>query len=120
MSSTKNLGKKGEDLAINYLCKNGYKILASNWQYGKEEIDIVAETKELLVFVEVKLRSEEIFGKPYLAVNKAKQKKIIRVANQFILQHNLDKEARFDIISIVFNKSKLEIEHIERAFFATI
>ena len=60
MAESHNLGQKGEDLAAEHLKKAGYKILFRNWKWGKHEIDIIAENKDCVVFVEVKTRSDEL------------------------------------------------------------
>lgn len=117
---TKVFGDKGEELAKDFLIKKGFEIIAKNWYFGKEEIDIIGKIADYIVFIEVKTRSTDFFGKPYTFVTKTKQKKILKAANQFIFQNNVDLEARFDIVSIVTSNNKLEIDHIENAFFPTI
>ena len=64
MAESHNLGKKGEDLAVEHLWGKGYKILNRNWKSGKHEIDIIAENKDFIVFVEVKTRSENFLMSP--------------------------------------------------------
>ncbi|MBP3253165.1 MAG: YraN family protein [Bacteroidales bacterium] len=115
--STYQAGKKGEDTAVEFLEKKGYSILARNYVYRKKEIDIIARDKNTVVFVEVKERSTDYFGQPYDAVNMKKQKSIVTVADNYIRQHNIDMESRFDVVSIVFCKDGVPvIEHIESAF----
>jgi len=111
------LGNRGEDAATNFLVKKGYKIKARNWRFGKLEIDIIAEIKDFIVFIEVKSRSGTYFEQPFQAVTKKKQKFIINAANAYIENFKIDLEARFDIISIVQEKGKLKINHIEDAFY---
>ena len=62
MAESHNLGIKGEDLAAEHLKKSGYKILFRNWKWGKNEIDIIAEKDDTVVFVEVKTRTDEFLG----------------------------------------------------------
>ena len=62
MSESHNLGIKGEEIAAEHLKKSGYKILFRNWKWGKNEIDIVAEKDNTVVFVEVKTRTDEFLG----------------------------------------------------------
>jgi len=114
------LGNKGEDAAANFLTNIGYKIKARNWRFGKLEIDIIAETKDFIVFVEVKSRSGTYFEQPFQAVTKKKQKFIIKAANGYIDKFEIDLEARFDIISIVEQDNKFEINHIEDAFYPLV
>ncbi len=114
------LGNAGEDAAIEYLLKKGYRILARNKRYGYLEIDIIAEYKDILVFVEVKSRSGTYFEQPFQAVNFKKQKRIIKAANIYIEENEIELEARFDIISIVKKNDKFRIEHIEDAFYPSV
>ncbi|MXS72063.1 YraN family protein [Chryseobacterium binzhouense] len=119
MADHNELGKKAEDLAAEYLVKNGYKILVRNFRFQKSEIDIIAEKDHLIVVVEVKARSTDIFILPQEAVTKAKIKSIVLAANHFMEEFNKNQEVRFDIISVLPDKTgKLEIEHIEDAFEA--
>ena len=114
------LGKRGEDAATEYLAGKGYNIIARNKRYGHLEIDIIAEYKEMIIFVEVKSRSGTYFEQPFQAVTIKKQKKIIKAANIYIEENEIDLEARFDIISIVEENGKFKIEHIEDAFYPLV
>ncbi len=116
-TSTYNIGKQGEDLATEFLEKQGYRILERNFVHNKKEIDIIAQDKNTIVFVEVKERATDIFGEPFEAVNLRKQKRIINVADSYIRKHNIDLESRFDIISIVKSPNEeTKILHIKDAF----
>ncbi len=119
MAEHNDLGKKGEEIAEEYLKQKGYTVLATNWHYGKTEIDIIASQGGYIVFVEVKTRSTAYFGEPYTSVTKSKQKSLILTANAFVIQRNINLDARFDIISIVFKNGQPHIEHLERAFYPT-
>jgi len=114
------LGRQGELIACTHLQKNGYLILERNWRFGREEIDIIAEKDDLIVFVEVKTRQTNYTGDPVMAVNESKRKVIIRTANEYILSKNLENESRFDIIGIILNSKETTIDHVEDAFFPTI
>ena len=118
MAEHNDFGSQGEVLAQNLLTEKGYKILNTNWRYGHNEIDIIAQKDDIIVFVEVKTRSTTVFGEPESFVTREKQKAYIRLANHYIQQYNKTEEARFDIISMVINKYKKEIKHIEGAFSA--
>ncbi len=113
----KLLGAKGEDLAARFLRKKGYKILARNFKTPVGEIDIIAEDRGALVFVEVKTRSDESFGHPFEAVNHKKMNKI-RTTALYYLKNVCKKEvpSRFDVLSIRSREGKDEIEHILDAF----
>lgn len=119
--TTVEIGKEGEEIAVNYLKKQGYQILDRNWRFGKNnEVDIVALDKGQLVFVEVKSRKKAWLVSPSAAVNRAKQKILIRAANAYIQRHDMDLDARFDIITLEFEKDTYTLEHIDRAFYPTL
>lgn len=118
MDTSLKIGKEGEDKACQYLQDKGYQILERNYKAGKNEIDIIARHSGMVVFVEVKTRSTDLFAPPERAVNSAKQKAIIKVANSYIIQHNIEAEARFDIVAIVTQQGQTKINHIENAFWA--
>ena len=106
-------GLKGEIDACEYLENKKYKIIEKNYRNYIGEIDIVAQQKNVIVFVEVKLRSTFRFGRPSEAVDFRKQQKLRSVANLYLIQHKMtDKQCRFDIIEIVGQY----INHIENAF----
>lgn len=111
------LGKQGEDIACKFLMNKNFIILSRNFRAGKLELDIVAEKNNQLVVIEVKTRSYADIGEPWRAVTKHKQKQIIKAANAFIQKNNIHLETRFDIVSIIHNQFKTEIEHIEEAFY---
>lgn len=115
--NNKQKGNKGEELAVEYLIKKGYHIHRRNYISGKNEIDIVAQDKNTMVFVEVKERSTDYFGEPYKAVDFKKQQYIIKVADDYIRRYNIDLESRFDVISITIPPmGEAKIEHIIDAF----
>lgn len=119
MADHNELGKKAEDLAAEYLVKNGYKILVRNFRFKKSEIDIISEKDNLIIVVEVKARSTDFFILPKEAVTKGKIKAIVLAANHFMEEFNKNQEVRFDIISVLPDKKgNLEIEHIPNAFEA--
>ncbi len=109
-------GAKGEEIACNFLLTRGYSILERNYRWKHLEVDIIALKEEELVFVEVKTRNSTIFGEPYSAVTRAKQKQIIQVANAYINSKKLDYYSRFDVFSIILNRNETKIEHIEYAY----
>jgi len=120
MSNRAALGIRGEELAAGWLRQHGYIIRDRNWRSGRTEIDIIAETSEFIVFVEVKTRSADYQVSPADAVNVPKQRTIIFAASNYLNQYNLDKEARFDIITLILNGPDWEIDHIENAFYPTM
>jgi putative endonuclease len=120
MAEHNELGKTGENLVAAYLAEKGFHIRHCNWRYKKEELDIVAETNDYLVFVEVKTRSNLNWGEPDEAVTLKKQRLLIKAANAYIIENNCTKEARFDIISVILPSQPLNIKHIENAFYPTL
>ncbi|MES2587582.1 MAG: YraN family protein [Bacteroidota bacterium] len=114
--TNQELGVYGEKLAQEFLAKKDFKIIETNYRFLKSEIDIVCEFDNKLIVVEVKTRQTAEIGEPWRAVTRAKQRQIIKVANHYIYQFDIHKETRFDIISIVHNSYRTDIEHIEDAF----
>jgi len=115
------LGRKGEEIAREYLICNGYRILDVNWRYGHKEIDIVARQGEEIVVVEVKTRDENFAVEPWEAVNSSKIRNIVEVTEAWLRFHKVDLETRFDVISIVFAKDMShKLEHFEGAFIPPV
>ncbi|WP_010252264.1 YraN family protein [Myroides injenensis] len=117
MATHNDLGKIGEDKAVEFLQNLGYEILCRNWRFKKLELDIVCLYKGILIFVEVKTRSSVEFGLPQDFVKQTKIKKLLSAANAYIEENNRDEEVRFDIIAIHNISQKYIIEHIEDAFY---
>ena len=117
MAEHNELGKIGEDEAIAYLKSKGYSILHRNWRSGKFEIDIIAENEEYLVVVEVKSRKDGYLLHPVDSVGKSKMRNVILAAEKYIFENDVQKETRFDVISVVVRpQGQFRIEHIEDAF----
>jgi putative endonuclease len=110
------LGRKGEDAAANYLVKNGFSIRDKNWKTKYGEIDIIAETPEFLVIVEVKTRSSAAFGNPEDAVDLRKQRLLVNMADFYIRKFDINKETRFDVLSVIMNAGGTSITHYPFAF----
>jgi len=112
------LGKSGENIALNYLKDNKYKIIARSYRLFRGEIDIVASDQKTLVFVEVKTRKSTDYGFPEESVTPSKQRQIKKIAQGFLAKNNLqDVECRFDVISLSFDeKEGFSIRHIKNAF----
>jgi putative endonuclease len=117
MADHNELGIKGEAIAKNFLLQKGYQILSCNYRFKKFEIDIICLHKDLLVVVEVKTRQTQFMAGPDKTVSKSKQKAIISAANAYIIENEIDNEVRFDIVSIILNEHKQEIEHLKDAFY---
>ncbi|MDP4119220.1 MAG: YraN family protein [Bacillota bacterium] len=109
----------GENFATKYLRRRGYKILCQNYRVNFGEIDIIAETKDTLVFVEVKQRKSVKFGLPREAVGSVKQSKICRTAEMYLVKNKTDKKIRFDVVEVYGTCDGVQkpgIQHIENAF----
>lgn len=117
MAEHNDLGKLGEEMAVEYLQKEGYTILETNWTYEKAEIDIIAKKENTLAVVEVKTRSSLEFGLPQDFVKPKKIQLLVKAVNAFVIEKDLDIEVRFDIIAINKEGKSFVIEHLIDAFF---
>jgi putative endonuclease len=120
MAEKHELGKKGEDIAAQYLTEKGYKILEKNWRFSHNEIDLIAKDGEELVVVEVKTRQSNALIEPEMAVTRDKQRHIIRSANAYVRSKRMNVNIRFDIISILIADEKPVINHIPDAFYPIV
>ena len=122
MAEHNNLGKAGEEEAVQLLLRKGYSILHRNWRSGKKELDIVATDKlqKTLIVVEVKTRKNTSFGSPEEAINTKKIRHIVASTDAYLRKYKIDLPVRFDIISVVGETESFHAEHIEDAFFAPI
>jgi putative endonuclease len=117
MAEHNELGKLGEELAVEFLQKNGYEILETNWIFQKAEIDIIAQKGTILAVVEVKTRSSLDFGLPQDFVKPKKIQLLLKAVNEYVISNELDVEVRFDIIAVHKDGNEFKIEHIEEAFY---
>jgi len=120
MADHNELGMQGERIARDFLIQKGYKILEKNYRFRHLEVDIIAEHQGYLVVVEVKTRNSDFMAGPEITVTKQKQRAIVKVANAYIDDKNIDPETRFDIISIILNENQKKIEHFCDAFYPLI
>ncbi len=113
-----HFGREGESAAIAFLKKKGYRILEKNFRSKVGEIDIIAEQAGVIVFIEVKARSDHKFGHPFDALTPIKQKKIVQTAQSFLVRKRIaDKPMRFDVVALTSDPSdSWEIELLENAF----
>ena len=109
------IGKIGEDLASKYLEAAGYIIIERNFLARQGEIDIIAKDKKELVFIEVKTRTSDIYGKPVEAVNTQKQKHLLNTIKYYLYSKHLEDElVRIDVIEVYFNNNTYKINHIKQ------
>lgn len=112
-------GKWGEQKAANYLRLRGYRIIDMNFRCRQGEIDVIAQKRGYIVFVEVKLRKNADYGEAKEFVTRTKQEKIITAAEIWLSQHESELQPRFDVIEIYApdgEKGRVKLNHIENAF----
>ena len=120
-----DLGKKGEDLALEFLLDKGMVLLARNWRCGHKELDLVMQEGNFIRVVEVKSRSWPAMADPLENVDTAKRKKVIAAARGFVAAQRKEGqlqpgyEVLFDVVSILFNGEAFKIEYIPEAFAPT-
>jgi putative endonuclease len=118
----KELGAKGEEIAVRYLKSKGYRIVERNYRIRFGEIDIIAEQEDDLVFIEVKTRSDTLFGSPLESVTVQKQKQLSKVALEYINKQGChNRPARFDVVGILLQEGSntfqdAAIELLQNAF----
>lgn len=107
----------GEKLAVEHLIGEGFHILEQNWRYQKAEIDIIAQKEGVLVAVEVKTRSNNLFGDPQDFVDKKKIGLMVKAIDKYVCDRELKVQVRFDIVAILHDNRRLKITHLKDAFF---
>ena len=117
MAEHNELGKLGEELAVEFLRNDGYEILETNWTFQKAEIDIIAQKENPLAVVEVKTRSSLEFGLPQDFVKPKKIQLLVKAINEYVVSKDLDIEVRFDIIAVHKEDKSFAIEHLKDAFY---
>ena len=117
MAKHNEIGKKGEQLAVDFLIKNGYEIIERNYRFDKAEVDIIAQIKDTLAIIEVKTRSTTNFGNPQDFVKPKQIHRLVKAVDEYVNVNSLDVEVRFDIIAIVKEEKTFKIEHLENAFY---
>ncbi len=124
MFVTHPIGIIGETEAAQVLEKKGFRILEHNWRMGHLEMDLIAESKTEIAFVEVKARTSDFGDKlPEEYVDAEKRRRMVVAANAYIKHHHCEKHPRFDIIGIIVHPETKEIiycNHMENAFSPTI
>ena len=120
MAAHNELGKTGEETAVHFLERKGYRIRHRNWRSGKKELDIVAEHQGELIIIEVKTRRNDLYGSPEAAVDDRKIRRIVSSTDAYIKMYAIDLPIRFDIITLIGQNHPFQIEHIENAFYPPI
>ena len=117
-----DLGKRGEDVALEYLLQRGMKLLERNWRSGHKELDLVMEEEGFIRIVEVRSRNYPAQIEPLESVDMVKRKKIIQAAKGFVAANRSrikGKEVVFDVVSILFNGELFKVEYVREAFAPT-
>lgn len=117
MASHNDLGRIGEQIAADYLTERGYQILERDWRSGRRDLDIIALKDGILIIVEVKTRSNNVYGDPEDAVDTQKIRSIVQSTQAYLRLKHLDCDVQFDIISLTGNTDSFEIRHFENAFY---
>jgi putative endonuclease len=112
-------GRRGEDLAAQFLAKRGVRVIAQNFRCPLGEIDLIGRDGETLVFVEVRSRAGKAYGLPQESVTRAKQRRLTRLAQWYILKNHLERQpARFDVVAVTWGEGEPELTWIANAFEA--
>lgn len=118
MNDQLELGKLGEKIAREFLEKKNYQIIAQNYKNYFGEMDLIARCGNFFIFIEVKTRLKNTFGPPEESINRQKQKKLIRISNQYLLENKIEEENyRIDCLAIEIDKIKkcATVRHIKDA-----
>lgn len=109
------IGRKGEDIASIYLEKIGYKIIERNFRCKQGEIDIIAKDRNEIVFIEVKTRTNNLYGEPIEAVTEYKRNNILKTIKYYLYIHHLEKAfIRIDVIQIYIKSDKTYLNHMKK------
>lgn len=117
MGKHNEFGKEGEEIAVNFLIEKGYRILYRNFRHRKAEVDVIAEKDNVVVMVEVRARSNDQIISIAETISPKKIKLLVSAADFYMTEMKLDKEVRFDILTILKNKKIFKIDHLESAFY---
>ena len=119
--NTQSLGAFGEERAARFLRRRGYRIVERNFRCRQGEIDVIARKRDILAFVEVKLRKDERFAEAREFVTRAKQERILTAAQLYLARSPelQELQPRFDVIEVYAPRGEdgpVTVEHIENAF----
>ncbi len=117
MASHNLLGKEGEQIATEFVIKQGMIVRERNWRYNNLEVDIIAETPGRLHFIEVKTRSDDEHFDPMKSITKAKIRNLVNASNGYIHAYHLKMEIEFDVILVIGNAGDFKVQYIADAFY---
>lgn len=110
-------GRRGEDLALDWLLARGFKLRDRNWRSGHKELDLVMESGDRVHVVEVKTLTPPLLTKPFEKVDSRKQARLVEAARHYIAERKVRKEVQFDVVSVVLDGGQVEVEYIPEAFY---
>lgn len=111
MAKHNDIGKWGEQVAVDKLVAEGCAIVERNWTSGKYEIDIIAQNDGEIVFCEVKTRANNDSEDPYEAFDRKKMTRMLRAANHYIDSNEVDLEPRFDFFAVTGTQASFDVIH---------
>ena len=110
-------GRRGEEIALAWLSDRGFRLLDRNWRSGHKELDLVMERADRVHVVEVKTLTPPLQIRPSEKVDAAKQARMVSAARHYIAARHVEKEVQFDVVSVVLDGARSEVEYIPEAFF---
>lgn len=117
MKSTAQKGREAEDMALKWLQERGFSLLERNYRVGHKEIDLIMESRAAVHIIEVKALTAPAEYNPADRVDLHKQQLLASAANYFLRRNNISKDAQFDIVAVVVDGDKAEIEYMPEAFY---
>ncbi len=117
MAQHNDTGKVGEAHAMRYLQNKGFQILETNYRAKHAEIDLIAQGDKLLIFVEVKTRTNVRYGNPETFVDQAKARLVMKAAEHYIFATDWQFDVRFDILAVTIYGDDVQVTHLEDAFY---
>ena len=104
-------------MALAWLQERGFRLLDRNWRSQHKELDLVMESAERVHFVEVKTMTAPLLIQPFEKVDSVKQGRLVAAASHYIAARSVQKEVQFDVVSVVFDGERTEVEYIPEAFY---
>lgn len=121
MADHNELGKKGEQVAADYMREKGLRIVVCNWRFRQKEVDIIAWDGEYLVVVEVRTRTSSNWEHPRESITPGKIRFLVQATEAYVMQFKIDNKVRFDVVTCMpINDTEWDIDHIEGAFTAQV
>ena len=113
-------GRRGEEVAAEWLVRRGFRVLARNWRSGHKELDLVVESERAVHIVEVKTLTPPVLSLPAEKVDVRKQARLMAAARRLIAERHIDREVQFDIVAVVLDGDEPKVEYIPEAFYPIV